>query len=725
MKIRLLFALLLTATASLRGQIYVSSSGTNNSTCGTFSSPCATINYALANQANSTDTIFLNPGIYRDTIHIPDALDSIYFRPLNYTKGQIDSATILIPKVNGNSQGVMFRGNQVPDLLSIAGIKLDSIVFIPGFSSINKRRGGLTWFESHDPSYLDTAFLYFEDVLITNLNTGFNSDWNQPQWHLQSFINVHVSSSTISNSKADKFLYVENSTLPFWLTAEWLSTVKNSDIATLQFLGGGAIQNTVLNQLYCTNNYVATPININHSDIGAINFNQISGPTINIQNSIVRSTSGNLTVQFNLVEHCILPSSIQTTMAISSSDNILLNSADLTSLPLNNSGNSLFPGLGEGTSTTLTTDKSGSVRPQPLNSNPDIGPFENALSSPLSCSLNVQITSIDTICSNSSTWVKYVGQSFDSVYWSNGISNIDSVLLSPASYSLYVIDSLGCDSTLYFNVPSIDTNGYSFSPCYIYCDLDTGLNRIVMELPSSFKNLQEWRLQEDVFGVWTNVSTRLVSDTSAWYHLGSNPYSKSHTYKVELVDSCGIIHSHSTPIKTILLQSSIGTSGEVNLNWNLYQGTDIWYYIINRAQGNGFVAIDSVGATQTSYIDVNPPSGNTEYYISAVRLNSCSPNLFKNGISSSRFVSNTVTEAIIGVDENKIFNQPFPNPTTGKIVIETNNTFSYTIHSTDGRLLLQGKSNGTIDLSQLESGTYSLSVFDSSKSAVFLVQKMD
>lgn len=725
MRNKLLLVALLSTSISLSAQIYVSTSGTDTSSCGTSSFPCKTINYALANQTNSTDTILLNPGTYRDTIHIPDALDSVYFRPLNYAKGQIDSATILIPKVNGASQGVMFRGNQVPDLLSVAGVKLDSIIFTTGFSSINKRRGGLTWFESHDPSYLDTAFLYFEDVLIANLNTGFNSDWNQSQWHLQSFINVHVVASTISNSKADKFVYIENSTFPFWLTMEWESTIKNSDIETLQFLGGGMIENTVLDQLYCSNNYVATPIIINHSDLGTINFNPISGPTINIQNSILRNTSGSLTAQFNLVEHNILPSSLQTTGAISVSDNVLMSSVDLASLPLDNSTNGLFPGLGEGTTTALTTDKSGASRPQPANTNPDIGPFENALSSPLSCSLNVQIAPIDTICSNSSTWVYYVGQSFDSVYWSNGSINTDSVLLSPASYSLYVKDSIGCDTTLFFNVPYRDTSGINVSPCYIYCDLDSGLNRIILEVPNSFQNLQEWRLQENVFGVWTNVSSRPATDTSAWYHSGSSPFSKTHTYRVQMLDSCGVLHSQTTPIKTILLQSSLGTSGEVNLNWNLYEGTDIWYYVINRAQGASFVAIDSVGSTQTSYIDNSPPVGYTQYFITAVRLNPCGPNLFKKETSSSRFISNSVTESVIGIHENKIGQRVFPNPTADRISIDLDDPFEYVVNSMDGRLLLKGESNGTIDLSELQAGTYTVLIQEADRATEFVVQKID
>ena len=52
--------------------IYVSTTGTDNSSCGTQSSPCRNIEYAVENRANSGQTVCANDGTYSENrISIP------------------------------------------------------------------------------------------------------------------------------------------------------------------------------------------------------------------------------------------------------------------------------------------------------------------------------------------------------------------------------------------------------------------------------------------------------------------------------------------------------------------------------------------------------------------------------------------------------------------------------------------------------------------------------
>jgi len=324
----------------------------------------------------------------------------------------------------------------------------------------------------------------------------------------------------------------------------------------------------------------------------------------------------------------------------------------------------------------------------------------------------VQVAPIDTICPYSYTTIKLISSdSLTNINWSNGLgANEDSNYYSPGQHSVYYINSLGCYGTTYFTVHEKNSSGVNIEPCYIYCDLDSGLNRIVLEKPNTFEYIAEWQLQEDVFGQWVTVETRAGSDTSAWYHQGSNPFSKSYKYRTRLVDSCGVIRE-SSPVRTILLQSSLGTAGEVNLNWNPYEGADIWYYVINRKNGSIYQPIDSVGSTTTSYIDNNPPAGNISYYVSAVRLNSCASDLFKQEANNKKFSSNVVNENLVGiqqVNDQKIL--VYPNPTNSVINVNTPDDCTFLITDLGGKTLMKSHSNGRIDLSELSSGMYNLKI---------------
>jgi len=343
------------------------------------------------------------------------------------------------------------------------------------------------------------------------------------------------------------------------------------------------------------------------------------------------------------------------------------------------------------------------------------------------CSFTASILEdIDTVsCSNGLAWVKLTDNySYDSIHWSNGDVNVDSTEMTPGSYWVYVRTPRGCDTTFSFQTHYIQPPPINVTPCYIYCDLDTGLNRIVVETPTDFSRWYEWQLLEDVFGNWSLLSSRPIKDSSVWYHSNSSPFSKSYSYKLQAVDSCGVA-TVSPIVKTILLQSSQGTSGEVNLNWNAYEGADVWYYVINRKQGLNFVLLDSVGATTTTYIDNNAPSGNVSYYVTAVRQSPCGNNLFKSGANTRRFSSNTVSESVIGIDESSVNKISIhPNPTSGLIQVQLDESFDYEVYNLTGKLLAKDSGKEQIDISKLPAGTYTVIISNDDGRSTHTIQKI-
>lgn len=117
---------------------------------------------------------------------------------------------------------------------------------------------------------------------------------------------------------------------------------------------------------------------------------------------------------------------------------------------------------------------------------------------------------------------------YDSIYWSNGDVNVDSTQMIPGNqHSVYIRTSRGCNTTFSFQTHFIHPPPINVTPCYIYCYLDTGLNRIVVETPTDFSRWYEWQLLVDVFGSWSVLPSRPIQDTSVWYHSNSNLFNRS------------------------------------------------------------------------------------------------------------------------------------------------------------------------------------------------------
>lgn len=146
---------------------------------------------------------------------------------------------------------------------------------------------------------------------------------------------------------------------------------------------------------------------------------------------------------------------------------------------------------------------------------------------------------------------------------------------------------------------------------------------------------------------------------------------QSYRYALAHWDSCGYTQSKSIIHKTILLQSGIGTNGQVNLSWNSYQGVNITSYYIYRGNSiNNLQLLNMVSGSTNAYTDLNPLPG-TNYYKIAFKAPS---NCTSNAINSDTLVySNYKTNPLAGVNEiGNIENiDIYPNPADNDIHIKT------------------------------------------------------
>ena len=80
-----LFILFLSFFNIYSADYYVSSSGTNNASCGAIGAPCQTIQYALDNKIGAGDRLYIRGGTYRETITITnDGTDGNLITIQNY-----------------------------------------------------------------------------------------------------------------------------------------------------------------------------------------------------------------------------------------------------------------------------------------------------------------------------------------------------------------------------------------------------------------------------------------------------------------------------------------------------------------------------------------------------------------------------------------------------------------------------------------------------------------
>lgn len=260
--------------------------------------------------------------------------------------------------------------------------------------------------------------------------------------------------------------------------------------------------------------------------------------------------------------------------------------------------------------------------------------------------------------------------------------------------------------------------------CMVTVDGVSQYNQIMWDKPS-VTDIDSFRVYREitsnnylVVGTVDYDSLSLFIDST--YVPFANPNSTFQRYKIAAIDSCGNESVLSNHHRTLFMQASVGTSGEANLSWSMYEGQSVDYYRIIRDStlAGNWEVIDSVPGTNNVYTDWSPPITVTQcrYRIQTVWQVSCNPT--RNIITSESNLEDLIVNGIH--DNGATFPvQLFPNPTNSVITIVTpasSEGITYEVMDATGRVVMTKKENSgangrqvtQLDLSGLADGAYTI-----------------
>lgn len=307
----------------------------------------------------------------------------------------------------------------------------------------------------------------------------------------------------------------------------------------------------------------------------------------------------------------------------------------------------------------------------------------------------------------------------------NGTNSITvDFTAAAASGAVVVAGTNGCgsgdSSFLNFAVESVTP----IDICMVTVDGPSQYNTVMWEKPTvadidSFRVYREITSNNyQIVGTVHYDSLSLFIDSV--YVPFANPNSTFQRYKIAAIDSCGNESAISTHHRTLFMQASVGTSGEANLSWSLYEGQSVDYYRILRDStltGNWEV-IDSVPGTNWVYTDWTPPVTVTQcrYRIQTAWQVSCNPT--RNIITSESNLEDLIVNGI-GTNGATFAVELFPNPTNSSVTIVTPSStdgVTYEVMDAAGRVVMtktensgaNGRQVTALDLSGLADGAYTI-----------------
>ena len=303
--------------------------------------------------------------------------------------------------------------------------------------------------------------------------------------------------------------------------------------------------------------------------------------------------------------------------------------------------------------------------------------------------------------------------------WDSGQVSEDISGLTPGDYQLTVTDAAGCAAIYIGTVDGIIPLGEDI--CLVTVDTITGTNLVVWTKTDTV-GISHYNIYREgnSTGVYALVGTNPVNVISQWLDPTANPSIKSWRYKISAVDSCGNESYKSPSHKTMHVTSNIGLGSVVNVLWDYYDGFSYGSYYISRyTASTGWVPVDTVVSTSTSWTDISPPNLiDVEYMIQVQPPSTCTSTKAQDHNSTRSNRHTTVEPNPQGVDENLInLFVLYPNPSSGLITILLTespvNLWSVRITDLAGKLLSQSLEKGATsnqDLSRYDSGIYLIEI---------------
>lgn len=194
--------------------------------------------------------------------------------------------------------------------------------------------------------------------------------------------------------------------------------------------------------------------------------------------------------------------------------------------------------------------------------------------------------------------------------------------------------------------------------------------------------------ESNITGKYNIVNTRQNFETFTVNDTSSYPVTKSHRYKVRVINECGDTSLYSLPHKSVFLEVYDGGNNIKSLIWNHYEGANVISYVILRgADKNALSVIDSIPGSINIYSDLNPPTNEIYYQIRGI-LSGDNNDTY---ISYSNATTHIATGVISKKPEQSGQFKIYPNPVYGQSTIEffnpDNEKYDCFVFDISGRIL--------------------------------------
>lgn len=303
--------------------------------------------------------------------------------------------------------------------------------------------------------------------------------------------------------------------------------------------------------------------------------------------------------------------------------------------------------------------------------------------------------------------------------WSNGDTIEDVLNENEGTYQLMLTDYNGCVDSAQFVLGA--PQPFNFEEiCMMTVDSLTGKNQVVWNKTPGKRTMEYQIFKEtNVAGQYNQIGTVPYLSMSVFTDVNSTPQQQPDRYKIAVVDSCGNVSDTSDLHRTIHLQSSFGSGGEVNLAWTAYEGRSVQTYDIYRWVSTGnLVQIGSVSGATNTFSDLNPPVAPNVYYnVRAIFSgDACSPAAGKTS-SYEAARSNILDQTGIGMPDMpwKGMVSIYPNPTNGLVTIVAPEVgFTYKVTNMLGQIVALKKvldQEVSLDLSLMSAGMYQIELY--------------
>lgn len=274
-----------------------------------------------------------------------------------------------------------------------------------------------------------------------------------------------------------------------------------------------------------------------------------------------------------------------------------------------------------------------------------------------SCNIQTAITSSSSLdlCPGGTVTLS-TGEGFATYKWNTGQTTRTITVSQAGQYKVEVTNEIGCAFATEAVTVTVKKPFAGDQICYVTVDKDTGKNKIIWNKTPD-QNTASYNIYKRAVGGSVKVASVAFNAAPNALDNNSQPDSKTESYFVRAVDGCGNESTLDTEHRTVLLQASIGTSGEVNLNWNRYTGAVALKTVIYRGRDNNSLApIAELTGQEDRYIDRNPAAEEKIYQVGIELDVECGTEVPNGRVSapaaSALTRSNTLNLLVAGLDDD-------------------------------------------------------------------------